>query len=429
MEHNEMNVFEDLESEVRSYCRAWPVVFDRAQGSWIYDEEGNAYLDFFAGAGALNYGHNHPALKAALVGYLERDGVSHTLDMFSVAKRDFLAGFQSTILKPRGLHYRVQFPGPAGANAVEAALKLARKATGRENIVSFTNAFHGVTLGALALAGNTGRRASAGTVIGGQIVMPFDGYLGSDDAGLHWLEATLAERGTGFTRPAAVIMETVQADGGVNVAGPEWLCSVSALCRAYDVLLIVDDIQVGCGRTGAFFSFEEAGIFPDIVTLSKSISGYGLPLALTLFSPELDVWSPGEHNGTFRGPNPAFVTATAALELWADGTLAAETTARGRVVEDFLKELRTAVGSVTDCRGRGLIWGIEFAEPWMAAEVCARAFTAGLLVESVGPADEVVKLSPPLTISVAELKKGLGILADAIGTLPAARAEKEGGVR
>lgn len=424
-----MNVFEDLESEVRSYCRAWPVVFDRAQGSWIYDEEGNAYLDFFAGAGALNYGHNHPALKAALVGYLERDGVSHTLDMFSVAKRDFLAGFQSTILKPRGLHYRVQFPGPAGANAVEAALKLARKATGRENIVSFTNAFHGVTLGALALAGNTGRRASAGTVIGGQIVMPFDGYLGSDDAGLHWLEATLAERGTGFTRPAAVIMETVQADGGVNVAGPEWLCSVSALCRAYDVLLIVDDIQVGCGRTGAFFSFEEAGIFPDIVTLSKSISGYGLPLALTLFSPELDVWSPGEHNGTFRGPNPAFVTATAALELWADGTLAAETTARGRVVEDFLKELRTAVGSVTDCRGRGLIWGIEFAEPWMAAEVCARAFTAGLLVESVGPADEVVKLSPPLTISVAELKKGLGILADAIGTLPAARAEKEGGVR
>ncbi|MEU9410976.1 diaminobutyrate--2-oxoglutarate transaminase [Streptomyces sp. NPDC048281] len=424
-----MNTFEDLESEVRSYCRGWPVIFDRAQGSWIYGEDGSAYLDFFAGAGALNYGHNHPNLKAALLGYLERDGISHTLDMFSVAKRDFLASLHDTILKPRELSYRVQFPGPAGANAVEAALKLARKATGRENIVSFTNAFHGVTLGALALAGNPGRRASARTAIGGQIVMPFDGYLGPDDAGLQWLKATLAERGTGFTRPAAVILETIQADGGINVARPEWLRSVAALCREYDVLLIVDDIQVGCGRTGAFFSFEEAGIVPDIVTLSKSIGGYGLPLALTLFRPELDVWSPGEHNGTFRGPNPAFVTATAALDLWADGTLTAETTAKGRVVEDFLKEVRSTVGSVTDCRGRGLIWGIEFAHPWMAAEVCTRAFTAGLLVESVGPANEVVKLSPPLTIGVEELKKGLGILADVIGTLPAAQAEEERDLR
>jgi diaminobutyrate-2-oxoglutarate transaminase len=430
MERCDMNVFEDVESEVRSYCRAWPVVFDRAQGSWIYDEEGSAYLDFFAGAGALNYGHNHPDLKAALLDYLARDGVSHTLDMYSVAKRDFLTRFREMILAPRGLDYRVQFPGPAGANAVEAALKLARKATGRENVVSFTDAFHGVTLGALALAGNTARRASAGTAIGGQVVMPFDGFLGKDDAGLRWLAATLAARSTGFSRPAAVILETVQADGGVNVARPEWLRAVAALCRERGVLLIVDDIQVGCGRTGAFFSFEEAGITPDIVTLSKSIGGYGLPLALTLFRPELDVWSPGEHNGTFRGPNPAFVTATAALEFWADDSLAQETLAKGRVVGGFLQELQgTAAGAVVDCRGRGLIWGIELAKPWMAAEVCARAFAAGLLVESVGPADEVVKISPPLTIDFTELKKGLDILADAIGGLPTARMQREGGSR
>lgn len=425
-----MRVFEDLESEVRSYCRVWPVVFDRAQGSWIYDEKDTAYLDFFAGAGALNYGHNHPDLKAALLDYLRRDGVSHTLDMFSVAKRDFLVGFENTILKPRGLSYRVQFPGPAGANAVEAALKLARKATGRENIVSFTNAFHGVTLGTLALAGSTSRRASAGTAVGGQIVMPFDGYLGPDDAGLRWLAATLDERGTGFSRPAAVILETVQADGGINVARREWLRAVAELCREHGVLLIVDDVQVGCGRTGAFFSFEEAGIVPDIVTLSKSISGYGLPLALTLIRPDIDVWAPGEHNGTFRGPNPAFVTATAALALWADGTLAAETAAKGQVVEDSLEELRTtAAGHVVDCRGRGLIWGIEFAEPWMAAEVCARAFAVGLLVEAVGPEDQVVKIAPPLTTDLAELRKGLDILADVIGALPAPGAEREGGIR
>lgn len=428
MEYNDVTVFEELESEVRSYCRAWPVVFDRAQGSWIYDEQGNAYLDFFAGAGALNYGHNHPALKAALLDYLQRDGISHTLDMFSVTKRDFLARFRDLILRPRGLVYRVQFPGPAGANAVEAALKLARKVTGRENVVSFTNAFHGATLGALALAGNTSRRASAGTTIGGQIVMPFDGYLGPDDTGLRWLEATLDERGTGFSRPAAVILETVQADGGINVARPEWLRSVSELCRKHDVLLIVDDVQVGCGRTGAFFSFEEAGIVPDIVTLSKSIGGYGLPLALTLIRPDLDVWSPGEHNGTFRGPNPAFVTATAALELWADGTLSAGTAAKGRMIADLVREMPTlAAGYVVACRGRGLIWGIELAEPWMAAYVRNHAFSEGLLVETVGPADEVVKISPPLTIDTAELRKGLDILADAIGALSIAGAATNGG--
>lgn len=424
-----MSVFEDMESEVRSYCRAWPVVFDRAVGSWIHDEEGNSYLDFFAGAGALNYGHNHPVLKAALLEYLQRDGVSHTLDMYSVAKRDFLARFQEFVLAPRGLSYRVQFPGPAGANAVEAALKLARKATGRENVVSFTDAFHGVTLGALALAGDPGRRRSAGTAVGGQIVMPFDGYLDPPEAGLSWLEATFAERGTGFSRPAAVILETVQADGGIRVARPEWLSAVAGLCRAYGVLLIVDDVQVGCGRTGAFFSFEEAGVVPDIVALSKSISGYGLPLALTLIRPELDVWAPGEHNGTFRGPNPAFVTASAALGLWTDGTLAEETAAKGVTVRAALEELRAAAPQVADMRGRGLIWGLELAEPWMAEDVCARAFASGLLVETVGRKSEVVKISPPLTIEPAELDKGLGILADAVDALPAERARTAGGPR
>jgi diaminobutyrate--2-oxoglutarate aminotransferase len=424
-----MSEFERMESEVRSYCRCWPAVFEKAQGSWMYDESGGSYLDFFAGAGALNYGHNHPDLKAALIAYLESDGVAHTLDMYSAAKRDFLVRFKDTILEPRGLDYKVQFPGPAGANSVEAALKLARKVTGRETVVSFTNAFHGMTLGALALAGNPAQRASAGLALGGQIVMPFDGYLDRDGTSLQWLESVLAGRGTGLPTPAAVILETVQADGGVNVARSEWLREVAALFAGHGVLLITDEVQVGCGRTGPFFSFEEAGIVPDIVTLSKSLSGYGLPLALTLMRPDLDVWSPGQHNGTFRGCNPSFVTATAALAFWSGSDMERTTKASSGVVQSFLENLREeSRGQIVAYRGRGLIWGVELHDTATAATVCREAYARGLLVEAVGPADQVVKISPPLTIKESELRKGLEILADVVKSLGAAArsGEREG---
>lgn len=308
----DLSVFETLESEVRSYCRGWPTVFDRAQGSHMYDEDGHTYLDFFAGAGSLNYGHNNPVLKRALLDYIERDGVTHGLDMSTTAKRAFLETFQNTILRPRDLPYKVMFPGPTGANAVEAALKLARKVKGRESIVSFTNAFHGMSLGALAVTGNAFKRAGAGIPLVHGTPMPFDNYLDGTYPDFLWFERLLEDSGSGLNTPAAVIVETVQGEGGINVARAEWLRALADLCKRRDMLLIVDDIQMGCGRTGAFFSFEEAGIVPDIVTVSKSISGYGLPLALTLFKPELDVWEPGEHNGTFRGNNPAFVTAAAA---------------------------------------------------------------------------------------------------------------------
>ncbi|WP_030869436.1 aminotransferase class III-fold pyridoxal phosphate-dependent enzyme, partial [Streptomyces sp. NRRL S-37] len=221
---------------------------------------------------------------------------------------------------------------------------------------------------------------------------------------------------SGLNKPAAVIVETVQGEGGINVARPEWLRALAGLCERQDMLLIVDDIQMGCGRTGAFFSFEEAGITPDIVTVSKSISGYGLPMALTLFKPELDVWEPGEHNGTFRGNNPAFVTATAALDTyWADDQLEKQTRARGEQIEQALLALcdeNAADGA--RYRGRGLVWGVEFTRTERAAEVCRRAFELGLLLETSGPQDEVVKLLPPLTITVGEADEGLRMLARAV---------------
>ncbi|MFJ3727953.1 diaminobutyrate--2-oxoglutarate transaminase [Streptomyces sp. NPDC090045] len=408
-----LSVFETVESEVRSYCRAWPVVFERATGSRLYDEHGRGYLDFFAGAGSLNYGHNNPVLKRALLDYLERDGITHALDMSTTAKRAFLETFRSHVLEPRALPYKVMFPGPTGTNAVEAALKLARKVKGRESVVSFTNAFHGMSLGSLAVTGNAFKRAGAGIPLVHGTPMPFDNYLGGRTPDFLWFERLLEDQGSGLNHPAAVIVETIQGEGGINVARAEWLRALADLCRRRDMLLIVDDIQMGCGRTGDFFSFEEAGITPDIVTLSKSISGYGLPMSLCLFKPELDLWEPGEHNGTFRGNNPAFVTATAALETyWGDNTLRERTLVLGARVESALRELcaeHSRLGATY--RGRGLAWGIEFPRKEHAAEVCRRAFEHGLLVETSGPEGEVVKLLPPLTVTGDELEEGLALLA------------------
>jgi diaminobutyrate-2-oxoglutarate transaminase len=413
-----LSVFETLESEVRSYCRGWPAVFDRAQGNRLTDEDGHTYLDFFAGAGALNYGHNNPVLKRALLDYLERDGITHGLDMSTTAKRAFLERFRDVVLTPRELDYKVMFPGPTGTNAVEAALKLARKVKGREAIVSFTNAFHGMSLGALAVTGNSMKRAGAGIPLVHGTPMPFDNYFDGTVPDFLWFERLLEDQGSGLNQPAAVIVETIQGEGGINVARPEWLRALADLCHRRDMLLIVDDIQMGCGRTGPFFSFEEAGITPDIVTLSKSISGYGLPMSLTLFKPELDVWEPGEHNGTFRGNNPAFVTATAALDTyWADGGegMEKQTRARGEQIETVLREIRTEQGPDTaDYRGRGLAWGMEFTDPARASQVCARAFELGLLLETSGPQSEVVKLLPALTITPDELDEGLRTLARAV---------------
>lgn len=411
-----LSVFETVESEVRSYCRAWPVVFERATGSRLYDEHGHSYLDFFAGAGSLNYGHNNPVLKRALLDYLERDGITHALDMSTTAKRTFLETFRSTVLEPRALPYKVMFPGPTGTNAVEAALKLARKAKGREAVVSFTNAFHGMSLGSLAVTGNAFKRAGAGIPLVHSTPMPFDQYLGGRTPDFLWFERLLEDQGSGLNHPAAVIVETIQGEGGINVARAEWLRALADLCRRRDMLLIVDDVQMGCGRTGDFFSFEEAGITPDIVTLSKSISGYGLPMALCLFNPELDLWEPGEHNGTFRGNNPAFVTATAALETyWGDGVLRERTLVQGGHVESALRELCAEHGRLgATYRGRGMVWGIEFTHKERAAAVCRRAFEHGLLIETSGPEGEVVKLLPPLTITTDELDEGLDILARSV---------------
>jgi diaminobutyrate-2-oxoglutarate transaminase len=417
-----MIVIEEHESEVRSYCRSWPTTFDRAVGSVMWNTDGDRYIDFFAGAGALNYGHNDPDLKAALLDYVAADGVVHSLDMFTKAKGDFLQAFHEVVLAPRDLDYKVQFPGPTGTNAVEAALKLARKVKGREQIVSFTNAFHGMTLGSLAVTGNSLKRGGAGIPLAHSTPMPFCNYM-EEGSGLTYFESLLADSGSGLDLPAAVIVETVQGEGGINVASFPWLRRLSELCRDNDILLIVDDIQMGCGRTGPFFSFEPAGITPDIVTLSKSISGYGFPMALTLLRPELDVWEPGEHNGTFRGHNPAFVTGAAALrKFWSDDALSTGVETKAKLVESALMSIAASTPG-TSTRGRGFAQGLVFEDPAKASAVVKACFERRLLLETSGPEGEVVKAMPALTITEAELDEGLDILAAAVAEVAGSAAE------
>lgn len=404
-------VFEQYESEVRSYCRKFPEVFVSSKGAYIRGENGKEYLDFFCGAGALNYGHNHPYIKGKAVDYLMGDGIIHALDMYTVAKREFIEAFEEKILKPRGLDYKLQFPGPTGTNAVEAALKLARKVKGRPTVMGLMGCFHGMTLGTLALTCERDARTGAGVPLTNIVHVPAP-YMFPELDTIAYVDQILSDDHSGVDHPAAFILETVQAEGGIQVFEPEFLRRLRDLCDKHDMLLIVDDIQVGCGRTGNFFSFERAGIQPDIVTLSKSIGGLGLPMALTLLRPELDIWSPGEHNGTFRGNQLAFVAAKAAIEVMTGEGLCDNVRANEAVLREGLESIASCDERLV-VRGIGYIWGIDCANipvKGFARRVICKCFENGLIVELAGREDCVVKLMPPLIADRETLQKGLSVL-------------------
>ena len=411
-----MNIFERIESNVRSYSRSFPAVFTRAKMSKMYDENGREYLDFFDGAGALNYGHNNDFIKRRIIEYIESDGISHALDMFTQAKREFFSCFEEKILKPRGLDYKIMSCAPTGTNAVEAALKLARKYTGRQGVFALTGSFHGMTLGSLSVtSGKTVRRGAGEPLINTTFVPHPNSFRGDSIA---YIEDLITNEYSGVEKPAAIIIETVQAEGGVIVAGEDWLRELRALCDRQGVLLIVDDLQVGCGRTGKFFSFERAGIVPDMVTLSKSISGYGLPMSLLLLRPELDVFNPGEHNGTFRGNQMAFVGAKAAIEYREQVGLEEKTLRSAKIISDFVEERILPLNDKLQHRGLGMIQGIDFrfaqGERDIAGEVAHECFRNGLIIERSGPNDCVLKIMPALTIEEDELMAGLEIIEAAV---------------
>jgi diaminobutyrate-2-oxoglutarate transaminase len=390
-----------------------PRQFNRAQDVWMFDNSGGRYLDFLSGCSTLNYGHNHPILKQALLDYIAADGIAHGLDLHTDAKAEFLGALEDVILRPRGLDYRAMFTGPTGTNAVEAAIKLARKVTGRELVIAFTNGFHGMTLGALACTGNAAKRGGAGVPLNHVSHEPYDGYYGPDVDTAALLEQRLSDPSSGLDAPAAILVETVQGEGGLNAASPEWLRSIAQIAKRHGALLIVDDIQAGCGRTGGFFSFEGMGFVPDIVTMAKSLSGMGLPFALTLFRPELDCWSPGEHNGTFRGNNHAFVTAAKALRhFWSGDAFAKDVERRSGLLQRRLEAMAAEHGLST--RGRGMMRGLNLGSSEAASQVTSACFERGLIIETSGAHDEIVKVLAPLVIEDDLLSSGLDILEDCV---------------
>lgn len=407
--------FEKYESNIRSYCRKWPVEFVSAKGSIYKDTEGNEYIDFFDGAGALNYGHNPDYIKEKLIKYLESDGIVHALDMYTVPKENFINYFEEKILKPRKLDYKIAFPGPTGTNSIELALKLARKVKQRQYIWAFTGAFHGMTLGALALTTESAARKAAGVPLNYTVHIPAPYSMGGNFDSIAYMEQLLSDDHSGYEKPAAIIIETVQQEGGIHVFSKEFLKDLRALCDKYDILLICDEVQIGCSRSGTFFSFERADIVPDIVCMSKSIGGYGIPFAVTLFKKELDVFKPGEHNGTFRGCQLSMVAGLAALEMTVEQDIPAQVRRKEKIVKEYLdKEIKPLLKGKMEIRGIGLSWGIEFNDGKLARAVLDKCFEKKLIIELAGSYDSVLKIMPSLVIEDELLLKGLNIVKESI---------------
>ena len=409
-------IFEEKESEVRSYCRSFPVEFSHAKNGELITVEGEHYIDFFAGAGAINYGHNNPEIKKAILDYLSEDRIIHALDMYTEAKKTFLETFNSIILKEKNLDYKVMFCGSTGTNAVEAALKLARKNKKRNNIFAFSGAFHGMSLGSLAMTSDSFSRNGAGVPLNNVTFMPYYNAFEKPQQSIDYLDWILSDSHSGVDKPAAVFLETLQAEGGINPAPVEWLKKLRELCTKHDILMIVDEIQVGVCRTGGFFSFERAGIVPDMVVLSKSISGFGLPMSLLLLKPELDIFKPAEHNGTFRGNQLGFVGATAGVNYYKKYNMPLMVKEREKIIADFLTNEILTIDPRLKIRGMGMIWGIDFTDIDCSLSKTAqtKCVENKLIVERCGRKDCVLKIMPPLTIDIDMLKQGLDIIKKSI---------------
>lgn len=410
----EMAIFQERESEARGYCRRFDTLFTRAVGSELFDAQGRRWIDFLAGCGSLNYGHNDADMGAALVAHIQQQGLAVGMDLHTSAKQRFLTLFARHVLAPRGLNHRVMFTGPTGTNAIEAALKLARKVTGRHNVIAFTNGYHGVSMGALATTGNGYNRMGQGALLGGVTRHPYEGYFGPGVDTAEMLAQLLDDPSSGIDKPAAILLEAVQGEGGLNVASRGWLQRIAHIAQRHGALLIVDEVQAGCGRCGSFFSFEPLGVVPDLVALSKSISGYGLPMALLLVRPDRDLWKPAEHNGTFRGNNHAFVTASVALEkFWADGSFQQAVAQRAACVTLELQAMAALIPGAY-LKGRGMLQGLHVGSGALADRILRRAFALGLVIEAAGPEDEVIKVLAPLTTPLPLLTEGLRLLHQAV---------------
>ncbi|MFI7686655.1 diaminobutyrate--2-oxoglutarate transaminase family protein [Streptomyces griseoaurantiacus] len=426
------------ESSARTYARALPIVPVRARGLTIEGADGRRYLDCLSGAGTLALGHNHPVVLEAIRRVLDSGAPLNCLDLATPVKDAFTTELFRTL--PPGLaeHARVQFCGPAGTDAVEAALKLVRAATGRTGILAFTGVYHGQTAGALEASGGAQEVRVARLPYPQDYRCPF-GVGGARGAELaaRWTESLLDDPKSGVPLPAGMILEPVQGEGGVLPASDAWLRRMRALTEARAIPLIVDEVQTGVGRTGRYWAVEHSGTVPDVMVLSKAIGG-SLPLAVVVYREDLDVWPPGAHAGTFRGNQLAMAAGTATLAYVRENGLAARAAELGERMLGQLRELEGAYGCVGEVRGRGLMIGVELVEaegepldgaagaapggprptaPDLAAAVQRECLRRGLIVELGGRDASVVRLLPPLTITDEQASAVLDRLADAVAAV------------
>jgi diaminobutyrate-2-oxoglutarate transaminase len=418
---------ERRESNARVYGRHFPVAVQEASGSFLRDVDGNVFIDFLTGAGVLSLGHCHPELVAVAAEQLARFG--HGLDLPSPAKDAFVEAQLSMLPGRMAARTKVHFCGPTGANAVDAAIKLCKIATGRGDVIAFQGGFHGTTHLGMAVTGNVGTKATVGNGVPGVHFFPFsqcdDCPLGLSRSScatncVEYLERSLRDPNGGVPRPAAVLLELVQGEGGVVPAELEFVQRVRAVTAELDVPLVVDEVQTGCGRTGTWFAFEQYGIEPDVIVASKALSGIGQPIAVIMYDERLDVWPPGAHTGTFRGNQVAFAAGARAVEIVRRDGVLGNVAARGAQIAERLAVLRDRPG-VRGVRGRGLMWGIELADPAtgvrsgeLAALVQARALRHGLIVELGGRDDCVVRMLPPLNVPAHVVDQACSILVEAV---------------
>ncbi|MER7046837.1 diaminobutyrate--2-oxoglutarate transaminase family protein [Streptomyces jumonjinensis] len=426
------------ESSARTYARSLPIVPVRARGLTIEGADGRRYLDCLSGAGTLALGHNHPVVLEAIKKVIDSGAPLHVLDLATPVKDAFITELYATLPEEFARDARIQFCGPAGTDAVEAAIKLVRTATGRSGLLAFTGAYHGMTAGALDASGGATEVRVTRLPFPRSYRCPFGvgGERGAE-LGARWTESLLDDPKSGVAAPAAMMLEPVQGEGGVIPAPDSWMRRMREITAARSIPLIADEVQTGVGRTGAFWAVEHSGIVPDVMVLSKAIGG-SLPLAVIVYRSGLDAWQPGAHAGTFRGNQLAMAAGAATLAFVRENRLAERARTLGARMLAGLRALARAHPCVGDVRGRGLMIGVELVAPdaatgdtappapELAAAVRQECLNRGLIIELGGRHSAVVRLLPPLTLTDEQAVAVLDRFADAM--VAAERSARRGGV-
>lgn len=422
---------EAFESSARSYPRKFPLALTKAKGVWVEDVEGNRYIDFLSGAGTLALGHNDEEVSQAMIDLIQSGATLHTLDLMTPMKDEFVDNLFSIVPKELADKAKVQFCSPSGTDATEAAIKLCKTATGRDTVIAFSGGYHGMGHGAMALTGNLNAKTKVANIMPGVQFMPYPysyrcpmglGGEAGTKACIAYFERLLKDPESGVTKPAAVILEAIQGEGGVVPAPVEFLQAVRRITKELDIPMICDEIQCGVGRSGKIFAFEHAGIVPDVILISKAIGG-GQPMSVVVYDKKLDTWGPGAHAGTFRGNQLAMAAGMIVMNRIKDPKFLAEVTRKGDYMKSRLLKLKDEVSIIGDVRGKGLMLGIEFIDPngpkdimghpepngEITARVQRLCFDNKLIMEKGGRYGSVMRCLCPLTIKDEEIDIALSI--------------------